>query len=306
MPVAASGGFDPERSGAMSIFCSQEMAARLEQDEVDKLVAGIEAARRRNPGGGFFAEAIAGGRAIWGGPHSPLNKIAGLGFGGPAAPNALAAIEAAYRARASDVRVELATLGDPEVGRRLTRRGYQLTGFENVLGLRLSPAMAASLAQPSGGEIEIERVEKDEDAAWLDVVVDGFAAADTQGAVTKEEYPREILAEVIADLNAGADYIRYLARIGGQDAGGASMRVVAGIAQMSGAATLPGFRRRGVQSALVARRLADAAAAGCDLAVVTTAPGTKSQQNAQKQGFELLYSRAILLLPGAIAQSRPA
>ena len=289
----------------MGIFCSQELAARLEQDEVDKLVAAVEAARRRDPMGGFFAVAIAGGRALWGGPHSPLNKIAGLGFGEPALPNELAAIEAAFRSRATDVRVELATLADPEIGRWLTRRGYQLTGFENVLGLRLSPALAATLAQP-GGEVEISLVEKDEEGAWLDVVVDGFAAPDTQGAVAKEEIPREALAEVITDLNAGADYSRYLARIGGRPAGGASLRMAAGIAQMSGASTLPDFRRRGVQSALVARRLADAATAGCDLAVVTTSPGTKSQQNAQKLGFELLYTRAILLLPGAVPQVRPA
>jgi hypothetical protein len=50
-----------------------------------------------------------------------------------------------------------------------------------------------------------------------------------------------------------------------------------------------------VQSALLARLLADAAREGCDVAVVTTQPGSRSQQNAQKQGFELLYARAVLL-----------
>ena len=66
------------------------------------------------------------------------------------------------------------------------------------------------------------------------------------------------------------------------------------IAQFTGAATLPAHRRRGVQTALLAARLA-AAAAGCDLAVITTAPGTRSQRNAQRQGFDLLYTRAILI-----------
>jgi len=47
--------------------------------------------------------------------------------------------------------------------------------------------------------------------------------------------------------------------------------------------------------ALTARRLADAQRAGCDLAVVTTSPGSKSQENAQRHGFELLYARAILV-----------
>jgi hypothetical protein len=47
--------------------------------------------------------------------------------------------------------------------------------------------------------------------------------------------------------------------------------------------------------ALLAARLSDAAKAGCDIAVVTTAPGSKSQQNAQRQGFALLYTRAVLV-----------
>jgi hypothetical protein len=45
----------------------------------------------------------------------------------------------------------------------------------------------------------------------------------------------------------------------------------------------------------LARRLADGASAGCDVAVVTTQPGSKSQENVQKKGFELLYARAVLV-----------
>lgn len=274
----------------MGIFCGQELAARLERDETDKLTAAVGAALRRDPPGGYFAMPLAGGQALWGGPHSPLNKIAGLGFGGAVDEDALAAIEAAYRERDTPLRVELASLGDPEIARLLTGRGYLLVGFENVLAKPLSPAEEP----PVAAGIEISATRPDEEDLWLDAVVDGFAAPDSQGVSSDEEFPREVLAQVLADLNAAADYTRYLARVDGKIAGGASLRMALGVAQMSGAATVPAFRRRGVQSALVARRLADAAAAGCDLAVVTTSPGSKSQQNAQRQGFELLYTRAVL------------
>jgi hypothetical protein len=50
-----------------------------------------------------------------------------------------------------------------------------------------------------------------------------------------------------------------------------------------------------VHTALLSARLADAAASGCDVAVITTQPGSKSQQNAQRQGFDLLYARAVLV-----------
>jgi GNAT superfamily N-acetyltransferase len=64
---------------------------------------------------------------------------------------------------------------------------------------------------------------------------------------------------------------------------------------MTGAATAPAHRRHGVQTALLAARLVDAAAAGCDIAIVTTQPGSKSQQNVQRRGFHLLYTRAVLV-----------
>ena len=78
-------------------------------------------------------------------------------------------------------------------------------------------------------------------------------------------------------------------------AGGAGLRLAGDIAQFAGAATAPAHRRRGIQSALLSARLADAAAAGCTIAVITTQPGSTSQQNAQRRGFDLLYTRAVLV-----------
>ena len=89
--------------------------------------------------------------------------------------------------------------------------------------------------------------------------------------------------------------MRYLACRDGAVAGAASLVRMDGVALLCGAATLPPHRRRGVQTALLARRLELAAQAGCDLAVVTTQPGSRSQENAQKQGFSLLYTRAVLV-----------
>lgn len=77
------------------------------------------------------------------------------------------------------------------------------------------------------------------------------------------------------------------------------MRVDGDVAQLSGAGTLPHARGRGVQKALVQLRLSDARRAGCTIAVVTTAPGTRSQANVMRRGFQLLYTRAILIRPAA-------
>ena len=80
------------------------------------------------------------------------------------------------------------------------------------------------------------------------------------------------------------------------------MRLSDGVAQLCGAATLPEHRRRGIQSALLRARLLEAAHRGADIAVVTTQPGSKSQENVQRAGFALLYARAILVRPAGTPQ----
>jgi GNAT superfamily N-acetyltransferase len=189
------------------------------------------------------------------------------------------------------VQVELSALANPSIGSLLTNRGYALVGFENVLGRRL-PAAADGRPAP---EIVIGESTADEPSPWLDVLIDGFAHPDAQGVVAHEEFPRAALEAVLGAMTASAGFHRYLARVGGTLAGGAGLRVCDGVAQLCGAATLPALRRRGVQTALLAERLAVASRAGCDVAVLTTQPGSKSQENAQRQGFELLYARAILV-----------
>ncbi len=192
------------------------------------------------------------------------------------------------------MRIELSTLAQAGLAARLTRRGYQLAGFENVLGLPLPLPGTVALADG----VEVAESPAEELDLWLDVVVTGFAHPDDQGVAANEQFPREALERVIGDLGSSQGFVRYLARREGEPAGGASLRLFEGVAQLAGAATLPAHRRRGVQSSLLATRLARAAAAGCELAVVTTEPGSKSQQNVQRQGFELLYSRAVLVRGG--------
>ena len=98
----------------------------------------------------------------------------------------------------------------------------------------------------------------------------------------------------------------YVARVDGAIAGGGSLRVDGDVAQFSGAGTLPRFRRRGVQTALLRARLIDAAAAGCTIGVVVTQPGSKSQQNVQREGFALLYARQLLVKPARRRRDRDA
>ncbi|MGO4442550.1 GNAT family N-acetyltransferase [Mycobacterium sp. 2YAF39] len=271
------------------MFCSTALAARVEYAEAGLIVAGTEAGRRR--GGDGFVMPTAGGAACFAGQNSPFNKVVGLGFAAVPDDAELDEIERAYSAVGSPTQVELAHLADPEIGALLTGRGYALVGFENVLGRPLDST--ADRIVPPG--VEIRSSGDDEFETWLDVVVDGFAQPDTQGIASHEEFPRDMIAAATRDM-AAAGATRYVALHDGVIAGAASVRMADGIAQLTGAATMPAHRRRGIQTALLAARLADATAQ-CDIAVVTTAPGSKSQENVQRRGFQLLYTRAILVKP---------
>ena len=272
------------------LFAGTSLASRIERAECRLLADGASACERRHPGSGVFAIPLAGGLATYTGAGSPLNKVAGLGFAGPLDEGELEAVERAFAERGSPVQAEVSCLGDPSVGTLLTRRGYTLQGFENVLGRALPPGPTTSTAG-----VVVSPSPDDELPEWLDTVVTGFASPDAQGVPSHESFPREALEGVMSDLAAADGFVRYLARRDGTIAGGASMRLFEGVAQLCGAATRPEHRRHGVQSALLSARLEIAGRAGCDVAVVTTQPGSKSQENVQKQGFELLYTRAILV-----------
>lgn len=277
---------------SLPLFCDAPLARRIEHAEVGLIRALNLAGRSRSPKG--FLIPCAGGVASFAADGSPYNKVTGLGFDGVPEPEELDLIEHAFAARNAPTQVELAHLADPAIGELFTGRGYRLESFENILGRSLDdlePAM------PADG-IDIRRSPDDEFDEWLAVMTDSVAHPDTDGLPWHEEFPRAIYEEAMRD-GARAGVRRYAARRDGSLAGGAELRVVDGIAQFAGAATAPDHRRHGVQNALLSVRLADAAAEGCDLAVIVTQPGSKSHQNAQRRGFHLLYTRAVLVKTAA-------
>ena len=64
---------------------------------------------------------------------------------------------------------------------------------------------------------------------------------------------------------------------------------------MFGAGTLPAFRRRGIQTALLRTRMKAAAEAGCELAVVVTRGGTISERNCVRLEFRIAYSKVTVI-----------
>ena len=83
----------------------------------------------------------------------------------------------------------------------------------------------------------------------------------------------------------------FMAEVDGQAAAAGALLVHEGVALFAGASTVPEFRRRGLQGALLAARMSYAREQGCDLAMMVAEAGSNSQRNAQRQGFLVAYTR---------------
>jgi ribosomal protein S18 acetylase RimI-like enzyme len=270
------------------LFVDRDLARRIERAECQLSCAIVNVMLARADDA--FALPLGGGAACYTGAASPMNKVIGIGFE-PVAEAEWDAVERQFAEKRCAVRVELSTLSDKTIAQALTRRGYVLEEFENVLAFDLAGAPLP--APPDTQGLAVTR-EDGNPLAWMDVVIDGFRHPDGSPQ-SSESFPDEALRQVYADFAASPGFVRYLALLDDVAAGGGALRIDGDIAQLCGASTLPRFRRRGIQTGLLRRRLADARAQGCVLATVTTQPGSKSNQNAQRQGFELLYPRAVLV-----------
>ena len=276
------------------MFADVSLARRIERAESAMSAAMVDALGRRS-GGGVLVEPVGEGYAIYGGPGSPFNKIIGAGLEGEAIDEAaLDRAERVFREHGAVPRAEVSVLANPAVFEAFHRRGYRFETVEHVLGIAL-PASSAAVAREGQAAVRSPAHGAEAVRAWMDVLVGGFAVPDaTATGVSGDSFPEDVLRDAFSAFDGVQDFRRYLASVDGQVAGGGGMYMWQGVGILCGAATLPRFRRRGVQGALLRRRLEDAAAAGCTLAVVTTAPGSRSQQNAHRHGFSLLYARAVL------------
>ena len=138
----------------------------------------------------------------------------------------------------------------------------------------------------STAAVDVVGVESHRFAFWVDMVLECFFEEPASA-------PPALRDGAIA-MAGVSGFSAWLARVDRQPAGGASLIIHDDLALFCGDGTLPTFRHRGVQTALLRARLAHAVAAGCRLAVICTQPGSGSQRNAERQGFRMVYARTMM------------
>ena len=260
-----------------------ELARRVERAEIDFCARGAD----HEAGGRAALFDAGGGRAVFGRLGSPLNKVLGLGLDGPVSDDELDAIDAFYAARQSPVAIELCPLAAIDLPARLVARGYVPRSFESELARELPYTGGAGRTSDA---IQVART--DDASGWLETVSEGFAVVEGEEAVPSDDAVRALSAVMEAFLHPAIG--RYLAVNGTVPAGGGATYATGDIVGIFGTTTRPGFRRRGVQEAIVRQVMADAPADAC-LAIATTAPGSSSQRTFERLGFQVLYTRTIFV-----------
>lgn len=246
------------------------LANRLEAAEAANGFAMAEA----TPG----AEALAalGGCAVFAGAGSPLTHTLGAGMD-PASANSAEfdRMERFYFDRNSDSLIDLCPLADPSMIEEITRRGYQVIEFNNIMA---RPLLTYDARYQAPQALEVREIEAAEAQLWCHIVARGFTGLDSP--------PEEMTSMMSTICDFGQAFLAA--------GGGAAMSVRDGVAMLYGDATVPEGRGKGVQSALIRARLAAAARAGAEFAMASVLPGSGSHRNYERAGFQLVYMRVNL------------
>jgi len=264
------------------ILLQRELARRIELAEAQAGAAAAVALGKLRPQTGACVAQVAGGWAAYAGAGSPVTQAIGLALDGrPVLDSEFASLEEFYQQRNEPVRVEACPLADGSLFERFRAGGYRVTEFTNVMAQKTAKASAVRSA--GANHIQVRRVAAEEHDLWLQTVATAFSEG---------REPAAELLELMRGFAMAEGVECYLAEIAGRAAGGGTLIVRDGVAGLFGAGTLPQFRNRGVQTELLLARIERGRAAGCDLAVCLAAPGSSSERNIVRRGFQVLYTRA--------------
>jgi GNAT superfamily N-acetyltransferase len=239
-------------------------------------------------------EEIAGGWMTYGGPGSWSNQAAGLGLKGPVTEQELDRLVEFFTSRKAEPKIEVCPFADQSLIDGLGDRGFRLLEFENVLARELPagedfrPASVPAAPAP----LVIERVARDNEQMvrdFIDVSTSGFRPADKP--------IDEVFDNIWQRMVEHRDNDTFLALWDGQPVGGGAMESAGEVACFFGTSVLPQWQRRGTQTALIVRRLEQARENGCELAIIHSAPGIATERNALRLGFQVAYTKAILVMP---------
>jgi GNAT superfamily N-acetyltransferase len=266
-------------------FVDRALARRFESAEEMPQVHHAYSDQKLRPEIGAAVAPIAGGHMIFAGLGSPIGRAVGMGFSDPVTEADFDRLETFYYSRTAPSQVDYCPLTDISLLEIAHKRGYTIAELNNVLARKLDPAEKFS-SEVAGFNIRPGRLE--EALAFSAIVRESFFPDGGEPAG---------FDHMLAPMLGFPGVLTFVAEFEGKLVATGAGLVIPDhkIATLFGAGTLRPYRRRGLQTAMLQKRLAVAARAGCEYAVIVTQGGTTSQRNAERLGFRVAYSKATLI-----------
>lgn len=264
----------------MTLVLDKNLAHRIEQSEVNALSSRLSAIQgiSGNPmdvqiekfgnAAAFSIKKI---------PGPSFNTVKGLADGDE---KYIDDIIDFYNKRNIPARFELTPAhASPELLNILSEKGFYQRDFHSALYTTVLPDK-----EPEAAEITIRMLNKDEFDLFAEIYIKGFGLP---------EFVKEGIAQNNAVLYDLENWTFYLAAVEDVPAGVGVIFLQDGIATLAAAVTIPDLRNKGVHQALIDKRLQQAAFQACDLAVGQAKYASISQNNMERAGLQIAYTKAI-------------
>lgn len=265
----------------MNLVINKKMAEVIEQAGTDSLVSRLTAVRER-PGNPMGVEIRKFGNAT----AFSVKNIPGPGFNTVQGlkdedlPFVDEIVEF-YQEKDIPIRFELTPAHvSSKLLSYLHQIGFYQSGFNSTLCMSL-PQQPIAMRSST---VSIRKFKRDEFDVFADLYVKGYELPESIKEGTRLN--NEILGE-------HEDWSYYLASIENEPAGIGVAFMKNGIVTIAAAATLPRFRNKGVQTALIKERLNQAQLKHCTLAVGQARFGSISQNNMERVGMRIAYTKAF-------------
>lgn len=263
---------------------THSLVQRLEAAEAADGADCAESQKLLNPESDAAVKAVAGGFLIYLGVTSPLTHVLNLGLSGPVTQDDLNEVEEFYRERGAPVIIDVCPYADVSLLELLNDRDYKISEMNNVLVRDVQADMEIPDFSPG---IEVRQCDGGECELYTETTVKGF-------------FGRELVSDDELAVGRALFNMRgatsYLAFSGSDPAGSGSMSIRYKVASCFGDSTQPAFRGKGIQAALIRARMLDAAKGNCDVVTAGTQPGSQSQRNYERLGFQVAYTKITMVL----------
>jgi len=239
------------------------------------------------------AAACAGGVMARSAPGVWTNYCVGAGFAGEVTAQDIAGLVDYYASKGIEPRIEVCPFADESLVARTREAGFVIRLFELVLYRPLDPAAPVTPVHAAPAGLRIGAINP-EDAAE----VGEFVRVSTTGFMPGLDPIPEAFKDAVRNTVRHPRTLAVAAWLDGAMVGCGAMEMALPVAGLFGLTVQEGFRRRGIQQAMLAWRLNHAAPLGCLFATIGSKPTSGTLSNVRRMGFEVAYTKATLVRPG--------